>query len=139
MALTYGTKSTTTVDGEEQVSINRQGMTQAIYAEMDTLLSPPLQQMVDDAESEDDKAKAEDILAEARHSWEKLAFAFAKGVVDHLVDHMEIQGIESTIDDNDLEVDGSTGSTNSHQHTVNTPVTGSLTMQQSDDGTGHVS
>lgn len=138
MSMSYGSSTSSTIEGELRFTITREGMTQSIYEQMDTMLSPPLQKLVDDAETPEEKTQAEDTLAQARHGWEKTAFAVAKGVIDHLVSNMEVHSIESMIDDNDLEVNGSTGSTGSHQHTVNIPVTGSLTMQQKNDGTGHV-
>lgn len=58
------------------------GLTKAIYDQLDTLLSPPLQ---------DDPAT----LAAARDGWRRLAFAVATGVVRHLVDNLEVRGVQT--------------------------------------------
>jgi hypothetical protein len=68
------------------------GMSQLIFQAMDSLLSPPLQQAVDRADAVS-KAAAQQALDEARKGWKKLAFAIAKGVVDHIISNMEISGI----------------------------------------------
>ena len=52
------------------------GLTKAIYDQLDTLLSPPLQ---NDATT----------LASARDGWRKLAFAIATGVVQHVLAHQQ--------------------------------------------------
>ncbi len=70
------------------------GMSQLIYQEIDRLLSPPLQQAVDDA-SADAKPGAQEALDEARKGWQKLAYAIAYGVIEHLKSDLVITGIRT--------------------------------------------
>jgi Flp pilus assembly protein TadG len=72
-----------------------QGMSKDIYAQMDLLLAPPLQQAVD-AATGDVRAVAQDALDAARKNWKQLAFAIANGVINHLTANMEISGIQTT-------------------------------------------
>jgi len=115
------------------------GMSKAIYDEVDALLSPPLQQAVDDATAEA-KPKAQEALDAARDGWKKLSFAIATGVVDHLLANLEVVGVE-TRGNVSASVSGSTApaAPGPHTHTVSLPATQSnLTLTQSNDGTGRV-
>jgi hypothetical protein len=108
MALRYGAKhpsnGTVIVDG----------MSALIYAELDDLLSPPLEDAVEQAEG-DAKAAAEDALEQAREGWQKLAYAIASGVVRHLRTNLEVHGVR-TRGDVSLEIDGTTAAADGHQH-----------------------
>lgn len=78
------------------------GMSQAIYQEMDRLLSP-LFQDVD-----------QETLDAARKGWKKLSFAIASGVISHILSNMEIIDIHAsgTIDSqmvNTVQTDDGTG------------------------------
>jgi len=143
MALSYGSKSQSASDGTVTFAITREGMTQSIYAEMDTLLSPPLQELVNNAETEDARAKAEDTLAQARHGWEKMAFAVAQGVIEYLKSNMEIRGLRAAIDESESNrrVDGDTNPdpSASHTHPVDIAVTGPLEVEQTGPTEGLVS
>ena len=77
------------------------GMTLAIYQELDNQLAPPLQQDIADAEDEETKNALEQALADARQVWEKMSYAIAKGVIEHIKENMEIHDIET-----EGEVDG---------------------------------
>jgi hypothetical protein len=100
------------------------GLTGDIYGQLDVLLSPPLQQAVDDA-SGDAQESAQAALDAARDGWKKLAFAVATGVVSYLVANMEIVGVQTS-------------------GNVSAPVSGQLAVQngvvftQSNDGPGRV-
>jgi hypothetical protein len=116
------------------------GMTGQIYAQLETLLSPPLQTAVDNS-SADAKPVAQHALDTARQSWKQLGFAIATGVVEHLVANMEIVGIQTT-GAVAAAVSGSTGSAPpaaAHTHTVALNATQSaLTFTQSGPTLGHV-
>lgn len=103
------------------------GMAKAIYEELETLLSPPLQGM-----SPQD-------LEKVKTGWKQLAFAIATGVVNHIKSNMEISGIQ-TKGDVSVRVNGNTGTFNNHSHTItNVPGNQSnVVFTQSNDGTGHV-
>ena len=58
------------------------GLTKAIYDQLDTLLSPPLQ-------------KDATTLASAQDGWRKLAFAIATGVVQHVLANLEVRGVQT--------------------------------------------
>jgi hypothetical protein len=70
------------------------GMTKAIFDQLDAMLSPPLQQAVDEAEG-DAKTAAQGALEGARDGWRKLAFAVAAGVVGHVVGNLEVRGVQT--------------------------------------------
>ncbi len=128
MSLLYGTQA-----GD---SVNLAGMSQGIYVVMDGLLSPPLQQAVDDA-SDDAKPAAQEALTQAREGWKKLSYAIAKGVVDHLRSNMEIRNIQTQGNVN-VSVSGDTDNTPGHFHTVNlSGIQNNLTFNQV-AGTGEV-
>jgi hypothetical protein len=58
------------------------GMSKAIFEQLDALLSPAL------------SALSPADLEKAREGWRKLSFAIAGGVVGHIVSNMEIYGIQ---------------------------------------------
>jgi hypothetical protein len=129
MALDYGTKPDTPA-----------GMTLTVYTEMDSQLSPPLKDAINNAQSADEKKAAEDALKDARKNWKKLSYAIAKGVIDHIKANMEVFGVE-TQGDITTSVVGNTGSSppNNHYHRVNlSGVEEKVTFVQSNDGTGRV-
>lgn len=111
MGLRYGEK-----DADRNVTLD--GMSELIYTEIDDLLSPPLQDAVDQAEG-DAKAAAENALEEARIGWQKLAYAVASGVVEHIVSSLEVRNIQ-TRGDVDVEITGTTADDGSHHHGVGT-------------------
>ncbi len=121
MALIYGTKTSTTDDGEVRFTIDRDGMSQEIFLEMEEMMSPPLQKVIDEAPDEEAKDKAEATLEQARHGWEKLAFAVAKGVTEHIKSNMEIRGVQSSIRAS-ADVEATTGSATAtgsgHEHGI---------------------
>lgn len=104
------------------------GMSKAIYDQLNIILSPPL-----------GGTPPED-LEKIRDSWRKLAFAIAKGVIDHITANMEIFGVQTRGNVN-APVQGNTGSANlgNHLHSVNlSGAQNNVTFTQSNDGTGHV-
>ena len=114
------------------------GLSGGIFAQFDALLSPPLQAAVDSATPEA-KPGAEAALNAARDGWRKLAFAIAKGVVEHLVDNMEVNGVTVAGTVN-VPVSGNTGAAApaAHVHTVSITPSVSVTLAQSNSGTGRV-
>lgn len=116
------------------------GMTKAIYDQMNGLLSPPLQEAVDDATAEA-KPKAQEALDAAREGWKILSFAIATGVINHIVANMEIRGVQ-TQGNISAGASGDTGTAppGNHKHTVSLTATqNGVTFTQSNDGTGRVS
>lgn len=116
------------------------GMSKLIYVEIDKLLSPPLLKAIQDASSDDIEQEAQKALIAARQGWQKLSYAIAKGVIDHIKTNIEIFGIETQGDVN-TSVKGTTGTgyPNSHYHNVD--LSGEeedVIFVQSNDGTGHV-
>ncbi|MFX0194747.1 MAG: hypothetical protein ACFFCW_01395 [Candidatus Hodarchaeota archaeon] len=121
--------------GDNQAS---EGMSKAIFEEMDDQLSPPLKKVIDEAEDDDVKEKAREALEDARKNWKKLSFCIAKGVIEHIESKMEIKEIH-TKGDVTTHIDIQTSRVNGHRHRVKKDVTASgVTFTQSDDGTGHV-
>jgi hypothetical protein len=115
------------------------GMSKAIYDQVDALLSPPLQTAVDEATAAA-KPKAQEALDAARDGWRKLAFAVAKGVVDHVLSNMEVVGVQ-TRGNVAAAVSGNTGPAppGPHPHPVSLTATQpNLVFTQSNDGTGRV-
>jgi len=110
------------------------GMSRAIYHEMDRLLSPPLQNAVNDAEGEV-KVKAQEALTEARKGWQKLSFAIANGVIEHLKSNMEIHGVEVSISDVSTTVSTATTCPAGAGSGTGSG-SGTATGQQNNDGTG---
>ena len=129
MSLDYGTKPDTPA-----------GMTLTVYTEMDSQLSPPLKDAINNAQSADEKKAAEDALKDARKNWKKLSYAVAKGVIEHIKVNMEICGIQ-TKGNIDTEVKGNTGRTNPGNHRHSVDLSGEqldVVFTQSNDGTGLV-
>jgi hypothetical protein len=100
------------------------GLTKAIYDQMNSMLSPPLQAMVDSATG-DAKTKAQQALDGARDGWRKLSFAIASGVVTHLQNNLEVIKVQATGDIN-ATVSG------------NQATQAGVTFHQSNPGTGLV-
>jgi len=115
------------------------GMSQAIYLEMDKLLSPPLQQAVDNAQG-DAKAGAQKALDEARKGWKKLAFSIARGVIGYITANMEVFGV--TVQGKvTTAVTGNTGTAEpgNHQHNLNlSGVANDVIFTQNNDGVGRI-
>ncbi len=101
MALTIGDKEANT------------GMTKAVYDELRALLEDDL------------KSLGEDKLAPIRESWKKIAYAVAKGVIEHITANMEVFGVT---------VKGDVTTT----VTGNTGVANDVVFTQNNDGTGRV-
>lgn len=101
-------------------------MSYLIYHELNQLLSPPLLQANLSAEQ----------LDPIRAGWKKLAYAIAKGVVEHLKSNLEIYGIKT---EGDLSITGDTGIAlpNNHIHAINLSIP-QVSFNQSNEGTGHV-
>lgn len=116
------------------------GMSKAIFEEMDRYLSPPLIKAIEDAKDDDVKESAIKALQDARDGWRKLSYCIAKGVIDHIKANMEVFGVE-TQGNIRTSVVGNTGSSppNNHYHSVNlSGVEEKVTFVQSNDGTGRV-
>ena len=116
------------------------GMSKAIFQEMDQQLSLPLIKGIEDAKDNDVKEAAIKALRDARDGWRKLSYCIAKGVIDHIKANMEIFGVE-TQGDITTSVAGNTGSSppSNHHHSVNlSGVQNKVTFVQSNDGTGRV-
>jgi hypothetical protein len=104
------------------------GMTKAIYDEMAAVLEPGLDGL-------DESSKTP-----IRESWKKISFAVAKGVIDHIVAHMDIFGV-TCMGDIAASVDGSTGSVPPGPHTHPVALTGiqsNVVFRQNNDGVGRV-
>lgn len=115
------------------------GMSQAIYLEMDRLLSPPLQEAVNKAQGEA-KEEAQKALEEARKGWKKLAFAIAKGVINHIIANMEIFDIQVR-GNVTTSVQGSTAvaEPGNHQHSIDLEgTTSNVVLTQDNNDTGRV-
>lgn len=115
------------------------GMSQAIYVEIDALLSPPLQEAIDNA-SDDAKPAAQEALDKAREGWQKLAFAVATGVINHIVANMEIRNVQTRGNVN-TAVNGNTGPAAPANHFHPVSVSGTATnvvFRQNNNGTGLV-
>lgn len=104
------------------------GMAQAIYDQIQTNIEPDLPEM------------DEGDLADVRDSWRKLAHAVATGVIDHLLANLEIQGIQTRGNVNDVVVTGTTGSAppSNHAHGAGSlrGRQNNVTFEQSNAGTG---
>jgi hypothetical protein len=95
MALSIGTVAATS------------GMAGAIYDQIQANLEPGLGDM-----SEEDKEPIRD-------SWRKLAHGIATGVVQHLLDNLELTGVQ-TRGNVSVTVSGSTALVSGHQHGAGT-------------------
>ena len=80
------------------------GMSKAIYDQLQAELEPALGEV------------SEEVRSQLRESWKKLAYAIAKGVIEHITANMEVGGIQTQGNVNGTDV-------------VST---------QSNDGTGHI-
>lgn len=112
MALELGTR---TALPDDQFSFNLAGMSQAIYAELDAMMAPPLQKSVDDAPDDDVRAAAQEALDGARNGWQKLAYAVASGVISHLRTNLEIRNIQ-TRGPVPNDITGNTATNSGHNH-----------------------
>ncbi len=100
------------------------GLTKAVYDQLDALLALPLQKSVDEATAEARPA-AQQALDAARDGWKKLAFAVASGVVRHLVDNLEVTGVQ-------------TGGNVTAVVSGQVAVQNGVVFTQTNSGTGHV-
>jgi hypothetical protein len=116
-----------------------EGMSAAIFTQLDRLLSPALLAAVEAASGEA-KAKAQEALDTARDQWRGLAFAIATGVVSHLLSNLEVVGVR-TRGDVSASGSGNTGALppgpHAHPFTVTATQAG-LVLVQSNDGTGRI-
>lgn len=140
LSLEFDSKYQSSVD---IVNFENVGLDKIIFLIMDKLLSPPLKDAADKAEG-DAKVPAQKALTEARLGWEKLSYAIAKGVMEHIMANMEIYGIQ-TSGNIKTDVDGATKMALSnytalkHSHDVDLEgVKDNAIFTQSNDGTGHV-
>lgn len=107
------------------------GMSKAIFDQLNIILSPPFEDM-----SEEDMAKIRD-------GWRKLAYAIAKGVIDHIIAKMEIHGVETRGDIN-TNVSGEIAKASAYPdptHDHGFDLSGeqvNVVFTQSNDGTGRV-
>jgi hypothetical protein len=104
------------------------GMSKAIYDRIRDVMEPDLGEL-----SEDD-------LGAMQASWKKLAYAIARGVIEHITANMEIRGVQ-TRGNISAPVSGNTGpaAPSNHQHAVNLSGTqNNVTFTQNNDGTGLV-
>lgn|SRR5215813_4986791 len=102
------------------------GMSKAVYDQLQSVLEPDLGGLSTEARSQ------------LRESWQKLAYAIARGVIEHLMANMEVVGIQSQGNVN-APVQGNTSLVSGHQHGVNLAgVQNNVVFTQSNDGTGHI-
>lgn len=129
MSMSYGSKA--------GANVSMGGMSQNIYLLMDELLSPPLQEAIDGA-TDDTRDGAIEALSEARKGWQKLSYAVASGVVEHLRNNLTLQNIQATgnvtINVNDDTDNGGTG----HTHNLTTSSTATNVVFNQVVGTGEV-
>lgn len=91
------------------------GMSKAVFDQFDIVLM---------SQEEKNKLKPQD-LENIRNSWRKLAFAIAKGVIDHITSNMEIYGVQ-TQGNVKAAIQG------------NAAVQNNVVFTQNNDGTGRV-
>jgi hypothetical protein len=102
------------------------GMSKAIYDQLQSVLEPALGGLSAEARSQ------------LHEGWQKLAYAIARGVIEHIMANMEVVGIQTQGNVN-APVQGNTSSVSGHQHGVNLAgVQNNLVFTQSNDGTGHI-
>jgi len=102
------------------------GMSKAVYDQLQSVLEPDLGGLSTEARSQ------------LRESWQKLAYAIARGVIEHLMANMEVVGIQSQGNVN-APVQGNTSLVSGHQHGVNLAgVQNNVVFTQSNDGIGHI-
>ena len=118
MTLSVGNKDATT------------GMTKAIYDALREALEADLGEL------------SEEQRTPIRASWKKMAYAIAKGVIEHIVSNMEVYGI-TTQGDVSTTVEGNSASAlpipNDHSHSISlSGVASDVVFTQNNDGTGLV-
>jgi hypothetical protein len=102
------------------------GMSKAIYDQLQSVLEPDLGELSEEARSK------------LRESWKKLAYAIARGVIEHIMTNMEVVGIQTKGNVN-APVEGDTSVVSDHKHGVNLAgVRNNVVFTQSNDGTGHI-
>lgn len=104
------------------------GMSKAIYDQIQATLEPDLADL------------GEDALVPIRESWQKLAFAVATGVINHIVANMEIRNVQTRGTVN-TTVNGSTGpaAPANHVHPVSVSGTAAnVVFAQNNSGPGLV-
>jgi hypothetical protein len=100
------------------------GMAKAIYDKLQEVLLP-------------DAAAGGGDLSKLQETWQKLAYAIAAGVVEHIVASEEISGIKTKWYDT-TPVYGVTSTNSGHSHTVTVKGTVSgVEFAQSNDGLNH--
>lgn len=105
-------------DPDDPVPPPLAGMSQLIFENMDSLLSPTLAQAVTEAPPEA-KDAARTALDQARQGWQKLAYAIAVGVVEHLLTNLEIRDAQ-TGGNVTVSITGSTATADRHRHGAGT-------------------
>lgn len=101
------------------------GMSKGIFNELERQLSSGM---------------TSELLDNVRPSWQKLAFAIATGVIEHIKSNMEIHGVE-TKGDVDTTVKGKTDPSAPGNHRHDVDLSGNqedVVFTQSNDGTGRV-
>jgi hypothetical protein len=102
------------------------GMSKAIYDQLQSVLEPDLGEL------------SQETRSQLRESWQKLAYAVARGVIEHITANMEVVGIQTQGSIN-TPVQGNTSLVSGHRHGVNLAgVQNNLVFTQSNDGTGHI-
>ena len=104
------------------------GMSRAIYDRIREVIEP------DFGELEENDLKV------IREGWQKLSYAIARGVIEYIVENMEIYGIQ-TSGNVSTTVSGDTGAALPANHTHTVTLSGAendVVFTQSDDGTEHV-
>ena len=112
-------------------------MGKAIYEQIVAALSPDFQETIKaiDKAPAEQKEALQDAFNKSQASWQKLADAIAKGVVEYISQHMTISGIKTKgVVAGQTAADDPVG----HQHTINLKIEGPTAFVQSNDGTGHV-
>ncbi len=104
------------------------GLSKGIYQELRDQLEPQFSDMSDMKEKD---------LNKVREGWQKLAYAIAKGVVEHIKSNMEIKGVEVVISDVSTNVSVATTCPSGAGSGTGTG-SGTATGQQSNSGTGLV-
>ena len=102
------------------------GMAKAIYDKLKEVLTPSL-------------ASADVDMESVEKAWQKISYAIAYGVIDHIVANMEIIGIRTTWSDSTELTGTAKADTTGHTHpvTLTGPQTG-VNFTQSNDGENHV-
>ena len=88
------------------------GMGEAIYTAIESRLSTPFQQAIDDAIEARDavaEAQAKKILQSVQGGWDQLAEAIAEGIITYVVSGIEISVVDMTVP----------GGSDTHIHVIN--------------------